>query len=324
MLLYQREEYRPKNWIKLFNWTRDTGPRLLRYDLDPRPDPISRFYPDLPTVGLDVGSSYIRDRDAPGDIPDVVLEQFCFDVWDQEEKGPNSRVYVHRDMAKGDGTWVYIKAPEEITSPENLSREEFIKGIIALGVVGEDDIETLQIHSLKGWMVRLRSKKLAWSIRSSRVVIYGFNTYVTLCKPEGVQIFFCRDYGSETIWGYLIQGLLEMKEIRNSGTRFWVGAHNEARAGKHRALLIFESPVNFSEFDVRIPGPVSFLASFVGGRESDKKSMEVFMTEKCSICFQAHPERPIQHCPRLNTLWTGGLKGSELLLPEPPSYFYFR
>lgn len=325
LFYYQRDECRPRNWSELFDWGRDTGPRLLRYNLDPRPNPVSRFYPDLPTIGLGIRSSnllYQYPYDAPGDVSGETLEQFLFDLW-REEAVLSLPMNMHREIDKSDGTWIYIKVPVQLPFPEYVSMGEVAKGITALGIVEGGDIETIQPHSPDGWITKLRSKELAWAMRSSRLEICGYATHTTLCKPESARIFFCHDYGWATIWTYLIQGLLQMKELRESGIRFWVGAHNPSYSGEHRALLIFESPVTFSDIEIPIPGPSPWLARFEGGRESDKRSMTKFLTDQCSVCFGSHPERPIQHCPQLNTLWTDIVDGSELLLPAPPSYFYF-
>ncbi|KAJ5941845.1 hypothetical protein N7516_002013 [Penicillium verrucosum] len=41
LIYYMQERHRPKTWVDMLNVNRDTGPRLLRYDLNPRPKPIT-------------------------------------------------------------------------------------------------------------------------------------------------------------------------------------------------------------------------------------------------------------------------------------------
>ncbi|KAJ5567791.1 hypothetical protein N7535_007097 [Penicillium sp. DV-2018c] len=47
---YTQEIHRPKTWNALLDINRDSGPRLLRYDLRPRPKPLSRWYPIAPDI----------------------------------------------------------------------------------------------------------------------------------------------------------------------------------------------------------------------------------------------------------------------------------
>ncbi|KAJ5971615.1 uncharacterized protein N7479_001533 [Penicillium vulpinum] len=80
LIYYMQERHRPKTWLEMLNVNRDTGPRLLRYDLDPRPKPLSRWYNSLPGVSTAILNAYIRPQDAPPDMPDYVLQQYMYSV----------------------------------------------------------------------------------------------------------------------------------------------------------------------------------------------------------------------------------------------------
>ena len=80
LIYYMQERHRPKTWLEMLNINRDTGPRLLRYDLDPRPRPLSRWYTSLPDVTTPILNAYIRPLDAPPDMPDHLLQQYMYSV----------------------------------------------------------------------------------------------------------------------------------------------------------------------------------------------------------------------------------------------------
>lgn len=327
LFYYQREICRPYYFSDMSDEMRDTGPRLLRYTLNPCPDPVSRFYPTVPPAlptleGRKPG--FKRPHDVPQHLPDSSVDQFLFSVW----KPGVTSVAVDRDIDKGDGTWLYIKSPVDLFNPEQVTMKSVCQGIAALGLVDESDIETAQLHSQGGWIARLKSREMAWNLRSSRLEICGFPTHATIFKPEGARIFFCSDYGRMSQYE-LVRALLEADHIRKAGIPFWVGVQKTGfSAGQnYRCLLVFESPLCFSDFElpIGVRGP-QHMAQFEGGRESDRQSMKKLLTDQCVICGQDHSDRPVQHCPLLETVlyeerWDLGC--SHLILREPPNYFYY-
>ncbi|CAI7573164.1 unnamed protein product [Penicillium glandicola] len=80
LIYYMQERHRPKTWVDMLNVNRDTGPRLLRFDLDPRPKPLSRWYPIAPDVSTLILNAYIRPYDAPPDMPDYLVQQYMYSV----------------------------------------------------------------------------------------------------------------------------------------------------------------------------------------------------------------------------------------------------
>ncbi|CAI7599421.1 unnamed protein product [Penicillium crustosum] len=80
LIYYMQERHRPKTWLDMLNVNRDTGPRLLRYDLDPRPRPLSRWYNTPPDVSTRILNAYIRPHDAPPDMPDYLIQQYMYSV----------------------------------------------------------------------------------------------------------------------------------------------------------------------------------------------------------------------------------------------------
>ncbi|KAJ5593863.1 uncharacterized protein N7459_000071 [Penicillium hispanicum] len=82
LFYYQAEEHRPKSWDEITDASRDTGPRLLRMDLDPTPQPYSRHHPWLPSTAASPG--FVRPANAPESIPDGYVEQFLFPVTDTQ------------------------------------------------------------------------------------------------------------------------------------------------------------------------------------------------------------------------------------------------
>ncbi|KAJ5344475.1 hypothetical protein N7452_002479 [Penicillium brevicompactum] len=75
---YMQDEHRPKSYADLLNLDRDTGPRLLRYDITPRPPPLSRWFPNQPDDRAFILPAYFRPLDAPLDLPDVVIQQYMY------------------------------------------------------------------------------------------------------------------------------------------------------------------------------------------------------------------------------------------------------
>lgn len=80
LIYYMQERHRPKTWLDMLNVNRDTGPRLLRYDLNPRPRPLSRWYNTPPDMSTRILNAYIRPHDAPPDMPDYLIQQYMYSV----------------------------------------------------------------------------------------------------------------------------------------------------------------------------------------------------------------------------------------------------
>lgn len=78
LFYYMQEIHRPNTWADLLNLDRDTGPRLLRYDLNPRPPPLSRWFGTQPNDQTVILPAYIRPQDAPLDLPDRLLQQYLY------------------------------------------------------------------------------------------------------------------------------------------------------------------------------------------------------------------------------------------------------
>jgi hypothetical protein len=75
---YMQEEHLPKTWGAVLDVNRDSGPRLLRYDLNPRPKPLSRWYPIAPDISTRILDAYLRPLHAPPDMPDYLLQQYLY------------------------------------------------------------------------------------------------------------------------------------------------------------------------------------------------------------------------------------------------------
>lgn len=79
LFYHMQEQHLPKSWAEVFNKTRDAGPRLLKWDLNPRPPPVSAHYPKRPRVLLDsLPAGYVRPAGAPDDIPDSYIIQAMY------------------------------------------------------------------------------------------------------------------------------------------------------------------------------------------------------------------------------------------------------
>ncbi|KAJ6045159.1 uncharacterized protein N7446_003361 [Penicillium canescens] len=78
LFYYMQEQHRPKSWMELFNFNRDSGPRLMKYDLEPRPTPVSRWYRTLPEIDVAILPGYQRPSDAKPETSDGYLQQFLF------------------------------------------------------------------------------------------------------------------------------------------------------------------------------------------------------------------------------------------------------
>ncbi|CAG8358295.1 unnamed protein product [Penicillium salamii] len=78
LFYYMQEEHRPKSWGDLLNVERDSGPRLLRYDLSPRPPPLSRWFTTSPDDRTIMLPGYSRPSNAPLDLPDLLLQQYLY------------------------------------------------------------------------------------------------------------------------------------------------------------------------------------------------------------------------------------------------------
>ncbi|KAJ5823689.1 hypothetical protein N7447_006029 [Penicillium robsamsonii] len=78
LIYYMQERHRPKTWFEMLNVNRDSGPRLLRYDLNPRPKPLSRWYNTAPDVSTRIMNAYIRPMDVPPDMPDYLVQQYMY------------------------------------------------------------------------------------------------------------------------------------------------------------------------------------------------------------------------------------------------------
>ncbi|CAG8023778.1 unnamed protein product [Penicillium salamii] len=78
LFYYMQEEHRPKSWGDLINVERDSGPRLLRYDLSPRPPPLSRWFTTNPDDRTIILPAYSRPLNAPPDLPDLLLQQYLY------------------------------------------------------------------------------------------------------------------------------------------------------------------------------------------------------------------------------------------------------
>ncbi|KAF3389424.1 hypothetical protein F1880_004491 [Penicillium rolfsii] len=76
---YMRPEYQFHTQDELFDLSRDGGPRLLRYTVQPTPFPVSRHWPallsedEIRQLGVE---HYARPADAPADLDDRYIFQF--------------------------------------------------------------------------------------------------------------------------------------------------------------------------------------------------------------------------------------------------------
>lgn len=78
---YMQEEHLPRSWDEVLVLTRDAGPRLLKWSLDPTPAPVSKFYPELPpksSRALAGSETWDQPPDAPADMPRTYIAQFQF------------------------------------------------------------------------------------------------------------------------------------------------------------------------------------------------------------------------------------------------------
>jgi hypothetical protein len=78
LFYYMQDIHRPKSWDEVLNVHRDSGPRLLRYDLSPRPSPISRWFGIVPHNQTVILPAYSRPDGAPLDLPDILLQQYLY------------------------------------------------------------------------------------------------------------------------------------------------------------------------------------------------------------------------------------------------------
>ncbi|KAJ5871218.1 uncharacterized protein N7529_003571 [Penicillium soppii] len=78
LFYHMQEIHRPKSFDDVLNIYRDSGPRLLRYDLTPRPEPISRWFIETPHSQTVLLPAYSRPDNAPLDLTDIVLQQYLY------------------------------------------------------------------------------------------------------------------------------------------------------------------------------------------------------------------------------------------------------
>jgi hypothetical protein len=78
LFYYMQDIHRPKDWDVVLNVYRDSGPRLLRYDISPRPKPISRWFRVVPNSQTIILPAYSRPDGAPLDLSDLYLQQHMY------------------------------------------------------------------------------------------------------------------------------------------------------------------------------------------------------------------------------------------------------
>ncbi|KAJ5758286.1 uncharacterized protein N7511_006980 [Penicillium nucicola] len=116
LFYYMQEQHRPKSWTQLLNFNRDSGPRLMRYNLEPRPAPFSRWYRNLPHIDVTLLPGFKRPSDAHAETSDAYIQQFLFSA-DTYAEPPQS---IHR-----------LVNPNELVSEQEVSErlQEFLEPI---------------------------------------------------------------------------------------------------------------------------------------------------------------------------------------------------
>ncbi|KAJ6114325.1 hypothetical protein N7486_000103 [Penicillium sp. IBT 16267x] len=86
MFYHMPERNRPRTFAELFNFRRDTGPRLMGWEhWDEEVGPISRLHPVRPDPDAPVDPEWVRPNDAPLHFPDSIIEQFMLPVVENVE-----------------------------------------------------------------------------------------------------------------------------------------------------------------------------------------------------------------------------------------------
>ncbi|KAJ5814569.1 hypothetical protein N7474_006346, partial [Penicillium riverlandense] len=86
LFYYMADEHRPRNWIEVFDFTRDSGPRLFKYTTNPCPFPYSQRHRELPSLKGATGAGFHRPADAPSVLPDVYIERFLLPAVSRKRK----------------------------------------------------------------------------------------------------------------------------------------------------------------------------------------------------------------------------------------------
>lgn len=86
---YMSKDHMPQRWEEVIDMNRDGGPRLLRWNLNPTPAPVSIFYPELPPTSsqsLDAKQDWYMPPDAPPNMPRTFVLQFQFSSVSPEQQ----------------------------------------------------------------------------------------------------------------------------------------------------------------------------------------------------------------------------------------------
>lgn len=81
MFYHMPDRYRPTSFAELFNFHRDTGPRLMGWEhWDAEVGPISRFHPVRPDPHAPVDPEWVRPSAAPDHLSDSIIHHFMLPV----------------------------------------------------------------------------------------------------------------------------------------------------------------------------------------------------------------------------------------------------
>lgn len=81
MFYHMPDRNRPTTFAELFNFHRDTGPRLMGWEYwDEEVGPISRFHPVRPDSSAPVDPEWVRPHAAPDHLSDSIVHQFMLPV----------------------------------------------------------------------------------------------------------------------------------------------------------------------------------------------------------------------------------------------------
>lgn len=127
LFYYMQEIHRPKTWGDLLNLDRDTGPRLLRYDLNPRPPPLSRWFGTQPNDRTVILPAYVRPQGAPLDLPDRFLQQYLYSADSFDEPSvPQLAVQQSPTNTQLLSNFIFTAGPSLPTSPPSEERQDLV------------------------------------------------------------------------------------------------------------------------------------------------------------------------------------------------------
>ena len=251
------------------------------------------------------------DRDPTGEeTPQAKTEKPKILLTRRAEKGQEGT--EHAFMA--DGTWLYVKLPQEIRTPGSITLSDLVEAILQTQVLTPNDITSATAHDQKGWVVRCTTPEIAKKATGLGITLQGFKAKMTPYRTGGASIFVT-DLSGHGSPQELARGIAENTTVKEKKLAFWLGIQEYRGIRGGGAVIAFTTPPGVYAMELPVGPPSHKNASAF----RVKFRAVSLISTKCEVCKVEPMDHHILKCPQLQGVRTQENLGPCTLLMDPPN-----